>query len=99
MKIFLLLLVIVPLSIGCNSKSSKIKKAMIGYDSNIESVENIEILQVHFDTVHSPPNVGKTYKFKATVFYNNDTNNELEKFIFIADKGNWTKLGDAPNIE
>ena len=99
MKKILLLLVFIPLLIGCNSKSSKIKKAMTSYDSNIESVKNIEILQVHYDTVHSPSYVGKTYKFKASVFYNNDTNNELEKFIFIADKDNWTKLGDSSNIE
>ena len=99
MKKYLLLLIIIPLLTGCNSKSSKIKKAMTSYDSNIESVANIEILQVHYDTVHSPSYVGKTYKFKATAFYNNDTNKELEKFIFIADNGNWTKLGDSPNIE
>lgn len=95
----LLLLLIIPLLMGCNSKSSKIKKAMTSYDSSIESIKNIEILQVHYDTVNSPSYVGKTYKFKANIFYNNDTNNELEKFIFIADKDNWTKLGDSPNIE
>ena len=41
----------------------------------------------------------KHISLRPPFFYKNDTNNELEKFIFIADKDSWTKLGDSPNIE
>ena len=92
-----MLLVACLILVGCNSKTSKIKNALLNVDSNIKSVKSIDYLQVHFDTVRTE--TGKTYKFKASVEYRDGSEDDIEKFIFIANKDGWTKLGESSNIE